>query len=58
MDSGKVIGFVGLDELGLQMATSLVRHGYAVQAFEVPFFSLFSLYLQIRIVDQFSFCSL
>ncbi|KAK2421907.1 ketose-bisphosphate aldolase class-II family protein [Trifolium repens] len=35
MDSGKVIGFVGLDELGLKMASSLVRHGYAVQAFEI-----------------------
>ncbi|PNX67292.1 hypothetical protein L195_g055551, partial [Trifolium pratense] len=34
MDSRKVIGFVGLDELGLQMASSLLRHDYAVQAFE------------------------
>jgi hypothetical protein len=42
MDSGKkVIGFVGLDELGLQMASSLLRHGYDVQAFKVLFFSLF-----------------
>jgi len=37
MESGKLIGFVGLDELGLQMASSLLRHGYSVQAFEVSF---------------------
>lgn len=30
-----MIGFVGLDELGLEMASSLLRHGYAVQAFEI-----------------------
>ncbi|GAU16295.1 hypothetical protein TSUD_299270 [Trifolium subterraneum] len=35
MDPGKVIGFVGLDELGLQMASLLLRHDYAVQAFEI-----------------------
>ncbi|XP_057446914.1 uncharacterized protein LOC130738779 [Lotus japonicus] len=35
MESRKVVGFVGLDELGLQMASLLVRHGYAVQAFEI-----------------------
>ncbi|XP_058722533.1 uncharacterized protein LOC131594430 [Vicia villosa] len=35
MESGKLIGFVGLDEIGLQIASSLLRHGYAVQAFEI-----------------------
>lgn len=35
MESRKVVGFVGLDELGLQMASLLLRHGYAVQAFEI-----------------------
>ncbi|CAL5405985.1 unnamed protein product [Camellia sinensis] len=29
-----VIGFVGLDQLSLQLASSLLRSGYAVQAFE------------------------
>ncbi|KAG9459202.1 hypothetical protein H6P81_003710 [Aristolochia fimbriata] len=36
MASGSVVGFVGLDELGLEMAASLIRSGYRVQAFE-PF---------------------
>ncbi|XP_061362634.1 uncharacterized protein LOC133306347 isoform X2 [Gastrolobium bilobum] len=35
MASRKVVGFVGLDELGLEMVASLIRHGYAVQAFEI-----------------------
>lgn len=34
MASQKLIGFVGLDELSLEVASSLVRHGYSVQAFE------------------------
>lgn len=42
MESGKLIGFVGLDELGLQIAASLLRHGYAVQAFEVSSLSLYA----------------
>lgn len=40
MACGKVVGFVGLDELSLKMASSLIRHGYAPQAFEVGSFSL------------------
>ncbi|KAK7291352.1 hypothetical protein RIF29_06422 [Crotalaria pallida] len=35
MASGKVVGFVGLDELSLKMASSLIRHGYALQAYEI-----------------------
>ncbi|KAI4351042.1 hypothetical protein L6164_005430 [Bauhinia variegata] len=35
MASGKVVGFVGLDEISLEMASSLVRHGYSIQAFEI-----------------------
>ncbi|CAL5445287.1 unnamed protein product [Camellia sinensis] len=34
MASQSVIGFVGLDQLSLQLASSLLRSGYAVQAFE------------------------
>ncbi|KAI7986264.1 L-threonate dehydrogenase [Camellia lanceoleosa] len=34
MASQGVIGFVGLDQLSLQLASSLLRSGYAVQAFE------------------------
>ena len=52
MESGKLIGFVGLDELGLQMASSLLRHGYSLQAFEVNFLSFFFLsFLQIGSTD-------
>ncbi|KAL1339273.1 hypothetical protein AAHE18_U023800 [Arachis hypogaea] len=35
MANRQVVGFVGLDDLSLQMASSLIRHGYAVQAFEI-----------------------
>ncbi|MED6155593.1 hypothetical protein PIB30_006459 [Stylosanthes scabra] len=35
MASRQVVGFVGLDDLSLQMASALLRHGYAVQAFEI-----------------------
>ncbi|XP_019457928.1 PREDICTED: uncharacterized protein LOC109358255 [Lupinus angustifolius] len=35
MESGKVVGFVGLDQLSLNMASSLISHGYALQAFEI-----------------------
>ncbi|XP_027357989.1 uncharacterized protein LOC113867134 isoform X3 [Abrus precatorius] len=35
MASRKVVGFVGLDELGLEMASLAIRHGYGVQAFEI-----------------------
>ncbi|KAL7160787.1 hypothetical protein ACSBR2_041433 [Camellia fascicularis] len=34
MADQSVIGFVGLDQLSLQLASSLLRSGYAVQAFE------------------------
>lgn len=34
MASRGVIGFVGLDDLSLELAASLLRSGYAVQAFE------------------------
>lgn len=37
MASRKAIGFVGLDELSLEMAAKAIRHGYDVQAFEVRF---------------------
>lgn len=30
-----VVGFVGLDEVSLELASSLLRSGYSVQAFEV-----------------------
>lgn len=32
---GTVVGFVGLDALSLEMASSLLCSGYKVQAFEV-----------------------
>ncbi|KAG4400652.1 hypothetical protein GLYMA_07G103000v4 [Glycine max] len=35
MASRKAIGFVGLDELSLEMAAKAIRHGYDVQAFEI-----------------------
>ncbi|KAJ7975240.1 ketose-bisphosphate aldolase class-II family protein [Quillaja saponaria] len=35
MASREVVGFVGLDELSLELASSLIRHGYKVQAFEI-----------------------
>ncbi|KAJ6760061.1 hypothetical protein OIU79_025015 [Salix purpurea] len=34
-DRDGVVGFVGLDDLSLDMAASLLRAGYKVQAFEV-----------------------
>ncbi|KAJ6411219.1 hypothetical protein OIU84_007891 [Salix udensis] len=34
-DGVGVVGFVGLDDLSLDMAASLLRAGYKVQAFEV-----------------------
>lgn len=34
MASQRVVGFVGLDELSLELAASLLRSGYGVQAFE------------------------
>lgn len=38
-----VVGFVGLDDLSLDLASSLIRSGYKVQAFEVSFLVSFSL---------------
>ncbi|RDX98803.1 ltnD, partial [Mucuna pruriens] len=35
MASRKVIGFVGLDELSLEMASKAIHHGYDVHAFEI-----------------------
>ncbi|KAH7841891.1 hypothetical protein Vadar_008471 [Vaccinium darrowii] len=35
MASQSVVGFVGLDELSLELAASLLRSGYGVHAFEV-----------------------
>ncbi|KAL2344126.1 hypothetical protein Fmac_005411 [Flemingia macrophylla] len=35
MASRKAIGFVGFDQFSFQMASSAIRHGYRVQAFEV-----------------------
>lgn len=37
MDSGSqgVVGFLGLDEVSLELAAFLLRSGYAVQAFQV-----------------------
>ncbi|KAG7944814.1 hypothetical protein I3843_15G123300 [Carya illinoinensis] len=35
MASKGVVGFLGLDELSLDLAASLLRSGYAVQAFEI-----------------------
>jgi hypothetical protein len=35
MASQQVVGFVSLDDLSLELAASLLRSGYAVQAFEV-----------------------
>ncbi|KAG5222343.1 Ketose-bisphosphate aldolase, class-II [Salix suchowensis] len=34
-DGVGVVGFVGLDDLSLDMAASLLRAGYKVQAFEI-----------------------
>ena len=46
MASSGVVGFVGLDDLSLELAASLIRSGYAVKAFEVYFdyFSLVSIF--------------
>lgn len=38
MASRGVVGFVGLEDLSLELAASLLRSGYAVQAFEVSLF--------------------
>ncbi|KAK7314652.1 hypothetical protein VNO77_33179 [Canavalia gladiata] len=35
MASRKVVGFVGLDQFGLEMASLAIRHGYNVKAFEI-----------------------
>ncbi|RVW52699.1 hypothetical protein CK203_104720 [Vitis vinifera] len=35
MASSGAVGFVGLDDLSLELAASLIRAGYAVKAFEV-----------------------
>lgn len=40
-DGAGIVGFVGLDELSLEMAAALVRSGYKVQAFEVNSCSFF-----------------
>lgn len=42
-DGDAVVGFVGLDDLSLDMAASLLRAGYKVQAFEVITRKVFSL---------------
>ncbi|KAL3375227.1 hypothetical protein AABB24_006623 [Solanum stoloniferum] len=34
MATGSVVGFVGLDDISLELATSLLRSGYSLQAFE------------------------
>lgn len=44
MASKPVVGFIGLDELSLELAASLLRSGYSVQAFEVV----------SSVVDEFS----
>ncbi|KAL6576381.1 hypothetical protein OROHE_000162 [Orobanche hederae] len=45
-----VMGFVGLDEVSLELAASLVRSGYAVQAFETS--SVNALVTLVSHVDQ------
>lgn len=37
-DGGGVVGFVGLDLFSFELASSLLRSGFKVQAFEVSFF--------------------
>lgn len=41
MASKGIVGFVGLDDLSLEMAASLLRSGYSVKAFEVNNFLIF-----------------
>jgi 3-hydroxyisobutyrate dehydrogenase-like beta-hydroxyacid dehydrogenase len=41
-DGAAVVGFVGLDDLSLDMAAALLRAGYKVQAFEVITRKVFS----------------
>lgn len=36
-DGGGVVGFVGLDLFSFELASSLLRSGFKVQAFEVSF---------------------
>ncbi|KAK9277890.1 hypothetical protein L1049_027447 [Liquidambar formosana] len=53
MASQGAVGFVGLDDLSLDMAASLLRSGYAVQAFEIfgPLMDKFSKLGGIRCVS-------
>ncbi|EPS59540.1 hypothetical protein M569_15267, partial [Genlisea aurea] len=36
MMAASVVGFVGLDEVSLELAASLMRSGHAIQAFQAP----------------------
>lgn len=61
--SSGVVGFVGLDDLNLELAASLVRSGYGVRGYEVfssyfpPLFSiLFSLNLILWIFYMLELC--
>lgn len=61
MATGSVVGFVGLDDISLELATSLLRSGYSLQAFEVvdKFLFCFSSYdSNFLIFDQSSTCQL
>ncbi|KAB1212261.1 hypothetical protein CJ030_MR5G025029 [Morella rubra] len=50
-----VVGFLGLDDLSLDLAASLLRSGYAVQAFEVHFY--FSILFISSLVNELMFGS-
>lgn len=52
--AGGVVGFVGLDDISLELAASLLRSGYSVQAFEVSTF--ISLHLSISVSAAQLFC--
>lgn len=47
MASSNVVGFVGLDELSLELASSLIRSGFRVQGFEVSGTSLMDGFLEL-----------
>ena len=53
MASSGAVGFVGLDDLSLELAASLIRSGYAVKAFEVFIYFCF---LFFPCIHSFPYC--
>lgn len=53
MASSGAVGFVGLDDLSLELAASLIRYGYDVKAFEVFIYFCF---LFFPCIHSFPYC--